>query len=92
MVLLTTKTYHLKLSQSGRVYENLLKSVRLVTNAESVQQAIAKALSLRINHLETAKGYGKSDKYVGAIVTGRLSYQFKIRRCINAGRNSSSNH
>ena len=48
-----------------------LGTMRYLTNSENVQQTIEKALFLGINHLETARGYGDSETYLGkAIKTG----------------------
>ncbi|MFO0173076.1 MAG: aldo/keto reductase [Aphanizomenon sp.] len=48
-----------------------LGTMRYLTNSENVQKTIEKALSLGINHLETARGYGDSEIYLGkAIKTG----------------------
>jgi predicted aldo/keto reductase-like oxidoreductase len=50
-----------------------LGAMRLVANAENVKQTVVKALALGINHLETARGYGKSEEYLGGIITDGLS-------------------
>ena len=40
-----------------------LGTMRYLADSENVQQTIAKALALGINHIETARGYGKSEEY-----------------------------
>ncbi|YAF97446.1 MAG: aldo/keto reductase [Nodularia sp. CChRGM 3473] len=50
-----------------------LGTMRYLADAENAQQTIAKALALGINHLETARGYGKSEEYLGAAIKGGLS-------------------
>ncbi len=48
-----------------------LGTMRYLADSENVQQTIAKALALGINHIETARAYGKSEEYFGqAIKTG----------------------
>jgi uncharacterized protein len=50
-----------------------LGTMRYLTDSENVQQTIEKALSLGINHLETAKGYGDSEAYLGKAIKAGLS-------------------
>jgi uncharacterized protein len=50
-----------------------LGTMRYLDDAENVQQTIAKALALGINHLETARGYGKSEEYLGGVIKDGLS-------------------
>ncbi|AFY49135.1 putative oxidoreductase of aldo/keto reductase family [Nostoc sp. PCC 7524] len=48
-----------------------LGTMRYLADAENVQQTINKALAQGINHIETARGYGNSEEYLGkAIKTG----------------------
>ncbi len=49
-----------------------LGTMRCLANVENVQQVINKALSLGINHLETARGYGKSEEYLGVALKAGL--------------------
>ncbi|MBO1049229.1 MAG: aldo/keto reductase [Dolichospermum sp. DEX182a] len=50
-----------------------LGTMRYLTDSENVQQTIEKALSLGINHLETARGYGDSEAYLGKAIKAGLS-------------------
>lgn len=50
-----------------------LGTMRFLADAENAEETIAKALSLGINHLETARGYGKSEEYLGGALKGGLS-------------------
>jgi predicted aldo/keto reductase-like oxidoreductase len=68
-----------------------LGTMRYLSNVETAQQTIEKALSLGINHIETARGYGKSEEYLGtAIKTGlavprnQLYITTKIPPCADA--------
>jgi predicted aldo/keto reductase-like oxidoreductase len=45
-----------------------LGTMRCLTDSENVQQLLEKALSLGINHLETARGYGDSEAYLGKAI------------------------
>lgn len=47
--------------------------MRYLADAEIAQGVIAKALILGINHLETARGYGKSEEYLGDAIKAGLS-------------------
>ncbi|MBA3923058.1 MAG: aldo/keto reductase [Nostocaceae cyanobacterium] len=47
-----------------------LGTMRYLASAEIAQQTIAQAVALGINHFETARGYGKSEEYLGAALTG----------------------
>ncbi|MDF5738972.1 MULTISPECIES: aldo/keto reductase [unclassified Nostoc] len=76
-----------------------LGTMRYLASFENAHQTIEQALALGINHLETARGYGKSEEYLGkALKAGfsvprtRLHVTTKIsatadadtmRRCIN---------
>ncbi|MBD2166041.1 aldo/keto reductase [Calothrix membranacea FACHB-236] len=42
-----------------------LGTMRYLADAENARQTIEKALALGINHIETARGYGKSEEYLG---------------------------
>ncbi|WP_017654837.1 aldo/keto reductase [Fortiea contorta] len=50
-----------------------LGAMRYLVNQENVQQTIEQALALGINHIETARGYGKSEEYLGAALKTGLS-------------------
>ncbi len=50
-----------------------LGAMRCLASAEVAQQTVEKALSLGINHLETARGYGKSEEYLGMALRAGLS-------------------
>jgi len=43
-----------------------LGTMRCLTSAEVMYQTVCRAVALGINHLETARGYGKSETYLGA--------------------------
>ncbi|MDM9383104.1 aldo/keto reductase [Chlorogloeopsis sp. ULAP01] len=76
-----------------------LGGMRYLATPENVWQIIEKAIALGINHIETARGYGKSEEYLGAaialglpITRSQLHITTKIpptadadtmRRCIN---------
>ncbi|MFM8004766.1 MAG: aldo/keto reductase, partial [Dolichospermum sp.] len=42
-----------------------LGTMRYLTDSENAHKTLEKALSLGINHLETARGYGESEVYLG---------------------------
>ncbi|NEZ59348.1 aldo/keto reductase [Adonisia turfae] len=42
-----------------------LGTMRCLDNAESLHQVLAAAVDLGINHIETARGYGQSEYYIG---------------------------
>ena len=50
-----------------------LGTMRYLADVENAQQTIAAALALGVNHLETARGYGKSEEYLGTAIKGGLS-------------------
>ncbi|AFZ57306.1 aldo/keto reductase [Anabaena cylindrica FACHB-243] len=50
-----------------------LGTMRYLDNVENAQKTIEKALFLGINHIETARGYGKSEEYLGAAIKAGLS-------------------
>ncbi|MCF4967272.1 aldo/keto reductase [Nostoc sp. CMAA1605] len=52
-----------------------LGTMRYLADVATAQQTIAKALELGINHIETARGYGKSEEYLGAAIANGLSLQ-----------------
>ncbi|MFQ4141373.1 aldo/keto reductase [Chlorogloeopsis sp. ULAP02] len=76
-----------------------LGTMRYLATPENVWQIIEKAIALGINHIETARGYGKSEEYLGAAIAlglpvprSQLHITTKIsptadadtmRRCIN---------
>ncbi|WP_407889535.1 aldo/keto reductase [Scytonema sp. NUACC26] len=45
-----------------------LGTMRYLSTAENAWQTIQKAIALGINHLETARGYGKSEDYLGSAI------------------------
>jgi uncharacterized protein len=49
-----------------------LGTMRYLASQENARQTIEKALSLGINHFETARGYGKSEEYLGAALAQDL--------------------
>jgi uncharacterized protein len=49
-----------------------LGTMRYLADVKNAQQTIVTALALGVNHLETARGYGKSEEYLGAAITGGL--------------------
>ena len=49
-----------------------LGTMRYLASPENARQTIEKALSLGINHFETARGYGKSEEYLGAALAQGL--------------------
>ncbi|WP_066423624.1 aldo/keto reductase [Anabaena sp. 4-3] len=50
-----------------------LGTMRYLADAENVQQTINKAIAQGINHIETARGYGKSEEYLGKVIKSGLS-------------------
>ncbi|MEH2384629.1 MAG: aldo/keto reductase [Nostoc sp.] len=50
-----------------------LGTMRYLASFENAHQTIEQALALGINHLETAKGYGKSEEYLGKALKAGLS-------------------
>ena len=50
-----------------------LGTMRYLASFENTHQTIEQALALGINHLETAKGYGKSEEYLGRALKAGLS-------------------
>jgi uncharacterized protein len=50
-----------------------LGTMRYLADFENAQQTIEQALALGINHLETARGYGKSEEYFGRALKAGLS-------------------
>ncbi|MDZ8083080.1 MAG: aldo/keto reductase [Nostoc sp. DcaGUA01] len=50
-----------------------LGTMRYLADFENAQQTIEQALALGINHLETARGYGKSQEYLGKALKAGLS-------------------
>jgi predicted aldo/keto reductase-like oxidoreductase len=47
-----------------------LGTMRCLESESIYQETIAQARSLGINHIETARGYGKSEKYLGRAIRG----------------------
>ncbi|NWF61714.1 MAG: aldo/keto reductase [Fischerella sp.] len=45
-----------------------LGTMRYLASVENVWQTIQKAIALGINHIETARGYGKSEEYLGGAI------------------------
>ncbi|QNP30874.1 aldo/keto reductase [Cylindrospermopsis curvispora] len=50
-----------------------LGTMRCITDVEIFHHTIEKALEWGINHLETARGYGKSEEYLGTAIKTGLS-------------------
>ncbi|MBI1241016.1 MAG: aldo/keto reductase [Nostoc sp. RI_552] len=50
-----------------------LGTMRYLADKENARHTIAKALALGVNHIETARGYGKSEEYLGSAIKGGLS-------------------
>ncbi|WP_193193538.1 aldo/keto reductase [Nostoc sp. MG11] len=50
-----------------------LGTMRYLAGFENAQQTIEQALALGINHIETARGYGKSEEYLGGALKAGLS-------------------
>ncbi len=46
-----------------------LGTMRYLVSEDNAQQTIQQAVALGINHLETARGYGKSEQYLGAALS-----------------------
>ena len=46
--------------------------MRYLVSEDNAQQTIHQAVALGINHLETARGYGKSEQYLGAALSSGL--------------------
>ncbi len=49
-----------------------LGTMRYLASEENARQTIQKAVALGINHIETARGYGKSELYLGAALKTEL--------------------
>ena len=50
-----------------------LGTMRCLTSLSKFQQIVRKAIASGINHIETARGYGKSEEYLGQTLTLGLS-------------------
>ncbi|MBW4643583.1 MAG: aldo/keto reductase [Goleter apudmare HA4340-LM2] len=50
-----------------------LGTMRYLADGENARQTIEKALELGINHIETARGYGRSEEYLGEALKVGLS-------------------
>jgi len=50
-----------------------LGTMRYLAGFDNAQQTIEQALALGINHIETARGYGKSEEYLGGVLKAGLS-------------------
>ena len=50
-----------------------LGTMRCLDSKEIARQTVEQALALGINHLETARGYGKSEEYLGAALRSNLT-------------------
>ncbi|MCC5639532.1 aldo/keto reductase [Nostoc sp. CHAB 5844] len=50
-----------------------LGTMRFLADTENAQHTIAKAIAIGINHLETARGYGKSEDFLGQAIQSGLS-------------------
>ncbi|MBW4518113.1 MAG: aldo/keto reductase [Scytolyngbya sp. HA4215-MV1] len=49
-----------------------LGTMRYLSSEENAVATVQQAVSLGVNHLETARGYGKSEQYLGAALQSRL--------------------
>ena len=47
--------------------------MRCLSSFENACQTVQQAITLGINHIETARGYGKSEQYLGRILKQELS-------------------
>lgn len=56
-----------------------LGTMRCLASEENAVQTVNRAVALGINHLETAKGYGKSEQYLGAAILGALRESLLLR-------------
>jgi predicted aldo/keto reductase-like oxidoreductase len=50
-----------------------LGTMRYLADVKNAQETIFAALALGVNHVETARGYGNSEEYLGAAVKGGLT-------------------
>jgi uncharacterized protein len=50
-----------------------LGTMRYLADGENARKTIEKALNLGINHIETARGYGRSEEYLGSVLKAGLS-------------------
>lgn len=50
-----------------------LGTMRCLASESEAQKTVQQAIAQGINHLETARGYGKSEQYLGNIIKGKLS-------------------
>lgn len=48
-----------------------LGTMRYLASEENAHQTVQQAIALGINHLETAKGYGKSEQYLGSALRSK---------------------
>ncbi|MDJ0744219.1 MAG: aldo/keto reductase [Xenococcaceae cyanobacterium MO_167.B27] len=51
-----------------------LGTMRCLASPQLAQKTISKAIALGINHLETARGYGQSETYLGLTLKSNLSF------------------
>lgn len=49
-----------------------LGTMRYLASEENARQTVQQAVALGINHIETARGYGKSEQYLGAALKSEL--------------------
>ncbi|MGK7927315.1 MAG: aldo/keto reductase [Spirulina sp.] len=60
----------------GKTHLNLsifsLGTMRCLTSSSAFRQIVAEAIALGINHIETARGYGKSETYLGQTLASNL--------------------
>ena len=54
-----------------------LGTMRCLASSQVAEKTIAQALELGINHLETARGYGQSEEYLGQILKTSLAKRRK---------------
>ena len=59
----------MKRKRFGKTELNLsvfsLGTMRCLADADTYRQTVARAIALGVNHIETARGYGKSESYLG---------------------------
>jgi uncharacterized protein len=55
-----------------------LGTMRCLASAENTRQVVLRALELGINHLETARGYGNSEEYLGKALKSSLPESYLV--------------
>jgi uncharacterized protein len=67
-----------------------LGTMRYLSSPENARQTIEAALALGINHLETARGYGESEEYLGKALTTTLYNPNPVAPSLSIGEHSRS--